>query len=43
MTFYYFKTDDYDNSLAYAEKVLAISPNDGLATQIKNVLSQLKK
>ncbi|HCE47852.1 MAG TPA: hypothetical protein DEQ84_04215, partial [Prevotellaceae bacterium] len=43
MTFYYFKKDDYTNSLAYAEKVLALSPNDGLASQIKNVLSKLKK
>ena len=43
MTFYYFKKDDYTNSLDYAEKVLALSPNDGLASQIKNVLSKLKK
>ena len=43
MSFYYFKNDDYDKSLEFAERVLSINPNDGLATQIKNVLEQLKK
>ena len=43
MSFYYLKKDDYTNSLAYAEKVLVLSPDDNLATQIKNAISKMKK
>ncbi|MDD4760875.1 MAG: tetratricopeptide repeat protein [Bacteroidaceae bacterium] len=43
MTFYYFKKDDMSNCVAYADKVLALSPDDSLAKQIKVAVSQLKK
>jgi tetratricopeptide (TPR) repeat protein len=43
MTFYYFKKDDIANCVAYADKVLSLSPDDSLAKQIKAAAAQLKK
>ena len=43
MTFYYFKKDDYTNCLTYADKALAINPDDALIKQIKAALAQMKK